>query len=115
MSGPVDDYRHGGQSGVGQLSGLSQPQPGSIEEFPPLGRMGDMGHDRRANMIQNAAGGGFSNAPGFSGILARMPVHVSMLTSQAGLSNTRTTVDALRQNQEKPVRVEYKGLVGTNV
>lgn len=51
-----DDFRYGGQAGVGQLSGGAQPQTGNIEEFPPLGGgPGDVGPDRRTGMIQNAA------------------------------------------------------------
>lgn len=64
----LDDYRHGGQGGVGQLSGSSQPQTGNIEEFPPLGRNSndDAGHDQRGNLIQSAAFGGFSSTNSFS-------------------------------------------------
>lgn len=51
-----DEYRYGGQSGVGQLSGGTQPQTGNIEEFPPLGGGGvDIAPDRRTGMIQSAA------------------------------------------------------------
>ncbi|KAL1622141.1 transcriptional regulator [Diplodia seriata] len=59
----MDDYRFGGQSGVGQLSGATQQQQQvNIEEFPPLGGGGggDLGQDRRTGMIQNAAYGGGS-------------------------------------------------------
>jgi CCR4-NOT transcription complex subunit 2 len=64
----IDDYRHGGQGGVGQLSGSSQPQTGNIEEFPPLGRNGneESEQDRRGSLMQNAAFGGFSNADAFT-------------------------------------------------
>lgn len=65
-----DDYRFGGQSGVGQLSGSSQPQTGNIDEFPPLGGGNvDVGPDRRTGMIQNAAAyGGNANASAFPGL-----------------------------------------------
>lgn len=64
-----DDYRFGGQSGVGQLSGSSQPQTGNIDEFPPLGGSVDVGPDRRTGMIQNAAAyGGAGNASAFPGL-----------------------------------------------
>ena len=68
LNGTMDDYRHGGQGGVGQLSSSAQPQPGSIEEFPPLGRNGpgDIGLDRRVNMMQNAASGGFPGSSSFA-------------------------------------------------
>ncbi|KAI9792218.1 MAG: CCR4-NOT transcription complex subunit 2 [Candelina submexicana] len=63
----LDDYRSGGQSGVGQLSGSAQPQTGSIDEFPPLGRNGngDIGQDRRGGLMQNAGFGGHTNGNGF--------------------------------------------------
>lgn len=64
-----DDYRFGGQSGVGQLSGSSQPQTGNIDEFPPLGGSADIGPDRRTGMIQNAAAyGGSTNTNAFPGL-----------------------------------------------
>lgn len=66
--GGIDDYRLGGQGGVGQMSGANQPQTGNIEEFPPLGRNGndDIGLDQRGGLMQNAAFGGFSNANTFT-------------------------------------------------
>jgi CCR4-NOT transcription complex subunit 2 len=64
-----DDYRFGGQSGVGQLSGSAQPQTGNIDEFPPLGGSADVGPDRRTGMIQNAAAyGGNASANAFPGL-----------------------------------------------
>lgn len=65
-----DDYRFGGQAGVGQLSGASQPQTGNIDEFPPLGGGNiDIGPDRRTVMIQNAAAYGANNsAAAFPGL-----------------------------------------------
>lgn len=70
FSGAGDDYRFGGQGGVGQLSGGVQPQTGNIEEFPPLGgQNGEIGPDRRAGLIQNAAAFGSStNAGAFPGL-----------------------------------------------
>ena len=64
----LDDYRHGGQGGVGQLSGSTQPQPGNIEEFPPLSRNGngENGHDRRGSLMQNAAFGGYPSESVFA-------------------------------------------------
>lgn len=64
----MDDYRFGGQSGVGQLSGAPQQQQQvNIEEFPPLGGAGggDIGQDRRTGMIQNAAYGGSAGVGAF--------------------------------------------------
>jgi CCR4-NOT transcription complex subunit 2 len=65
-----DDYRFGGQAGVGQLSGGGQPQTGNIEEFPPLGGgAGDIGPDRRTGMIQSAAAyGSNANTNAFPGL-----------------------------------------------
>ncbi|KAF2734551.1 hypothetical protein EJ04DRAFT_436846 [Polyplosphaeria fusca] len=70
FSGGGDEYRFGGQSGVGQLSGGGQPQTGNIEEFPPLGGAGgEMGPDRRTGMIQSAASfGGNANTTAFPGL-----------------------------------------------
>jgi CCR4-NOT transcription complex subunit 2 len=55
---------------VGQLSGGTQPQTGNIEEFPPLGgAAGEIGPDRRAGLIQNAAAfGGSSSTSAFPGL-----------------------------------------------
>ncbi|MCJ1268711.1 hypothetical protein MMC22_008599 [Lobaria immixta] len=63
----MDDCRHRGQGGVGQLSGSGQHQTGNIEEFPPLGRNGndDTNHDQRGSLMQNAAFGGFSSTNTF--------------------------------------------------
>ena len=68
FTGGLDDYRRGGQGGVGQLSGTGQPQTGNIDEFPPLGRNGndETGQDRRGSLMQNAAFGGFSNSNNFN-------------------------------------------------
>ncbi|KAL9026272.1 MAG: hypothetical protein Q9196_005041 [Gyalolechia fulgens] len=68
FAGSSDDYHRGGQGGVGQLGAPAQPQPSSIEEFPPLGRNGtdESQHDRRGSLMQSAAFGGFSNANAFS-------------------------------------------------
>ncbi|KAL5419853.1 hypothetical protein PMIN04_006750 [Paraphaeosphaeria minitans] len=64
-----DDYRFGGQSGVGQLSGSAKPQTGNIDEFPPLGGNADVGPDRRTGMIQNAAAySGNANTNAFPGL-----------------------------------------------
>jgi CCR4-NOT transcription complex subunit 2 len=70
FSAGSDDYRFGGQAGVGQLSGSSQPQTGNIEEFPPLGGSGgDAGPDRRTGLIQNAAAyGANAGAGAFPGL-----------------------------------------------
>ncbi|KAI4183539.1 MAG: hypothetical protein L6R41_005339 [Letrouitia leprolyta] len=68
LTGSSDDYHRGGQGGIGQLGASVQPQPSSIEEFPPLGRNGtdESQHDRRGSLMQSAAFGGFSNSSAFS-------------------------------------------------
>ena len=65
----VDDYRHGGQAGIGPLSGSNQPQTTNIDDFPPLGRNGhgEIGQDRRGNMMQSVVTGLFPNNSAFSG------------------------------------------------
>ena len=90
----IDDYRHGGQGGVGQLSGSNQPQTGNIEEFPPLGRNSndDSGHDQRGNLIQNAAFGGFSSTNSFN-----MPSNP--IQTRLGLTNpSNNQIDSSRSS-----------------
>lgn len=64
----LDDFRSGGQGISGQLAS-GQPQTGSIDEFPPLGRnvTADLGQDRRGSMLQNAGLGGYNSGMGFQG------------------------------------------------
>jgi len=61
MGSGADTFRNGHQAD-------GQPQPGSHDEFPPLGQMGsgDISQDRRINMMQNAASGGFPSIAGFA-------------------------------------------------
>ena len=68
ISNTMDDYRHGGQGGIGQLSGPHQPQPSSIDDFPPLNRNGhgEIGQDRRGNVMQSAAASVFPNNSAFA-------------------------------------------------
>lgn len=82
ITNTMDDYRNGGQGGVGQLSGSQQPQPSSIDDFPPLGRNGhgEIGQDRRGNMMQNAAAGAFPNSSAFgSGMSNRYAILLTPL------------------------------------
>ena len=69
LSSAVDDYRHGGQGGIGQPTGSIQPQTTNIDDFPPLGRNGhgEIGQDRRVNIMQSAVTGLFPNNSAFSG------------------------------------------------
>lgn len=64
----LDDFRNGGQGISGQLGG-GQPQTGSIDEFPPLGRnvAAEIGQDRRGSVMQNAGFGSFNAGIGFQG------------------------------------------------
>lgn len=66
MDSALEVYRNGGQGGVGQLTAAAQGAASSVDEFPPLGRLGhgEIGQDRRVNMMQSAAGGMFQGAPG---------------------------------------------------
>ena len=59
-----------------------QPQPTSVDEFPPLGRNGtDEGDNDRRNMMQNPAFGGFTNANSF-------PLPQDQIQSRQGLPST---------------------------
>ncbi|KAF6224783.1 hypothetical protein HO133_009977 [Letharia lupina] len=67
LQNSLDDHRYGGQSGIGQMPVSRQPQPTSVDDFPPLGRNGtDESDSDRRNLMQNAGFGGFSNANTFS-------------------------------------------------
>lgn len=93
FGGAGDDYRFGGQGGVGQLSGGAQPQTGNIEEFPPLGNnaAGEIGPDRRAGLIQNAAAFGTTQGTGaFPGLGQTRNGLSSPTESQGNRSSTAT-------------------------
>ncbi|UPX20780.1 uncharacterized protein EKO05_0011000 [Ascochyta rabiei] len=94
FGGAGDDYRFGGQGGVGQLSGSAQPQTGNIEEFPPLGNnaAGEIGPDRRAGLIQNAAA--FGTTPGTSAFpgLGQTRNGLSSPTESQGNRSSNATV-----------------------
>jgi CCR4-NOT transcription complex subunit 2 len=63
----LGDY---GQSNQ-QVSGSSQPQTGSIDEFPPLGRESSLGQaqERRgSSLLQNNAFGGYGAGMAFAGM-----------------------------------------------
>lgn len=97
FTGGMDDYRQGGQGGVGQLSGSGQPQTGNIEEFPPLGRNGndDTNHDQRGSLMQNAAFGGFSSTNTFGVPNTVQPRHglPNAPSSQSDTSRSSTLVN----------------------
>ncbi|KAL8741914.1 MAG: hypothetical protein Q9190_005538 [Brigantiaea leucoxantha] len=96
--GGNDDYHQGGQGGVGQLGGANQPQPSSIEDFPPLGRNGtdESQQDRRGSLMQSAAFGGFPSSgtfplpPGQNQGRHGLP---SVLGGQSETSRSSTLVD----------------------
>lgn len=95
FAGAGDDYRFGGQGGVGQLSGSTQPQTGNVEEFPPLGgnnAAGEIGPDRRAGLIQNAAA--FGATPGTSAFpgLGQTRNGLSSPTESQGNRSSNATV-----------------------
>lgn len=66
----LDDFRSGGQGISGQLASSSQPQTGSIDEFPPLGRnaTGELNQERREGLLQNTGFGSYGGTMGFSGL-----------------------------------------------
>lgn len=66
----LDDFRSGGQGISGQLASSSQPQTGSIDEFPPLGRnaAGELSQERREGLLQNAGFGSYGGTMGLSGL-----------------------------------------------
>ena len=87
----LDDYRNGGQSGVGQLSGSAQTAATDMEEFPPLGQNahGEIGQDARGNLMHNAASGAFPSGSVFG---APMNQRSNMPTSpNAPADGTRAT------------------------
>jgi CCR4-NOT transcription complex subunit 2 len=73
FSNNLDDFRPRGQGSS------DQPQTGSIDEFPPLGRdssipMGnrdsslEMGSERRGSLLQNTGFGAYTNGMAFAGM-----------------------------------------------
>ncbi|MCJ1252549.1 hypothetical protein MMC24_000355 [Lignoscripta atroalba] len=111
FSSGLDDYRHGGQSGVGQLSGSGQPQSSSIEEFPPLGRNGhgEIGQDRRGNMMQNAASGGYPAGSVFSQSLNQMPNRQTLPTGLTGQADSLHSTSLADRNMS-PIAIGSGGL-----
>ncbi|MCJ1299565.1 hypothetical protein MMC08_002357 [Hypocenomyce scalaris] len=97
FSNGLDDYRHGGQGGVGQLSGSSLPQTGNIDEFPPLSRNdnGDIGQDRRGNLMQNAAFGGYTNGNAFAQQSNQMQNRQALQGGQQDSGRSSTLVDRI--------------------
>ena len=82
-----EDYRQGNLGNVGQLLGSTQPQPGNIEEFPPLGRngLGNIGQDARGSIMQNAAFSDYVNDNAFTSRRQALP-NVSVGHSDSTLS-----------------------------
>lgn len=58
FTGQVDGFQAGSQEISAPLSGSSQPQPGSIEEFPPLGKGTpvDLSQERRETLLPGGFG-----------------------------------------------------------
>lgn len=90
--GGGEDYHFGAPGGVGQLPGMSQPQTGNIEEFPPLGGLGngaEAQQDRRAaGMMQNATFGAGTAASQ----AGRFPI---------GLGQSRASLMSPEANQDR--------------
>jgi CCR4-NOT transcription complex subunit 2 len=82
FSSGIDDFRHGTQGMSGQMSATSQPQTGSIDEFPPLGRniSGELGQERRGSIMQGTGFGAYGSSIGFGAAL-------SQTQSRNGMSN----------------------------
>ncbi|KAI9732580.1 MAG: hypothetical protein M1834_003916 [Cirrosporium novae-zelandiae] len=110
----LEDYRHSNQNPISQQAGSVQPQTGSIDEFPPLGRnaVGDVTQDRRGSLMQSVGLNGFGSAPGFGGMRPRNAVtdllgnqdHGSRMISPGpldagGLSASRSPLDPNRTTQ----------------
>lgn len=57
-------------TGLGDYGQGNQPQTGSIDEFPPLGREGStvLGQERRGSLMQNNAFGGYGASMAFAGM-----------------------------------------------
>lgn len=102
----LEDYRNGGQGGVGQLSGTGQPQTGNIEEFPPLARNGtdEAGQDRRGSLMQNAAFGNFPNPNNFN-------LSQNSIQSHQGLQNASSN-QAERISSTLADRIMSPGVMG---
>jgi CCR4-NOT transcription complex subunit 2 len=58
-----DDFHFGNQGNLGQLAGMSQPQTGNIDEFPPLGGLGN-GADPQQERASLLSGSGFGGGLG---------------------------------------------------
>jgi CCR4-NOT transcription complex subunit 2 len=69
FSSGLDDFRHVNQGMSSQIPGGAQPQTGSIDEFPPLGRniSGELGQERRGSIMQSTGFGGYGSGLGFGG------------------------------------------------
>ncbi|MCJ1421366.1 hypothetical protein MMC32_007729 [Xylographa parallela] len=113
ISNTMDDYRHGGQGGVGQLSGSHQPQPGSIDDFPPLNRNGhgEIGQDRRGNVMQSAAASAFpSNSAFASGSLTMRMTAETMRGGQNGsadsIKNTGNGESSIFSSLQDPLNMK---------
>ena len=115
FGGAGDDYRFGGQGGVGQLSGSAQPQTGNIEEFPPLGNnsVGEIGPDRRAGLIQNAAAFGTTQGAGAFPGLGQSRNGLSSPTDSQSNRSTNATLSssiagAMRATPTNPQEVRMR-------
>ena len=107
FSSGMDDFRHGNQSGIGQLpSSTNNPQPGSVDDFPPLGRMGlgEIGQDRRMSMMQNAASTNYASGSGLAPGKWSDQNSRQIQTHSDGEGSSRSPGDMLRQPQDKNVR-----------
>lgn len=111
FTGGMDDYRHGGQGGVGQLSGSGQPQTGNIEEFPPLGRNSndDTNHDQRGSLMQNAAFGGFSSTDTFGAPNSVQARH-GLTNAPSNQSDTSRSSTLVNRSLSSPTHRAFGGV-----
>ena len=92
LQNSLDDHRYGGQSGISQMPASRQPQPTSVDEFPPLGRNGtDESDSDRRNMMQNAGFGGFPNSNTFPSPQDQLQRHGLPSASSSQANNTRSS------------------------
>ena len=89
-----EDYRHGNLGNVDQLLGSTQPQPGNIEEFPPLGRngLGNIGQDPRSSMMQNTTFSEYVNDNAFTSRHQALP---NISTSHSDNTRSPSVIDRI--------------------
>ncbi|BCS18089.1 NOT2/NOT3/NOT5 family protein [Aspergillus puulaauensis] len=115
----LDDYRNGGQGISGQLGGGAQPQPGNIDEFPPLGRNvpAEIGQDRRSSLMQGAGFGAFNTNLPFAGVNQSQSAQSRNLMASAISGQERITSPVAAgstgiSSSRSPVNQASNGILG---